>query len=393
MINYNIINPIGRLGNHIITYINTIFLHTFLCKDNYANNYYISLNNNDILLKKKVIINDNIINDSRLNNGKGIIFDKYSNNICSIPCNIISRTINGYDIFHLSNLFISKNIQYKICFNDYLKLCNNYIPLLWEKTTITKFKIESKKYFINYIFENYINLDTTLFIHIKCTDNTIPDKVIHKKYNIYHNKIYLEICKKYNYDSIIIITDNPNHAIIQNLLSYKTSIRILCPSSNMINDIYFLINAKNLLIDNSTFTWICGMHPFIYNHISNNKTLFFYKDFFEKFLLDINTKPWAKNILNLCITSEISQLKFNLETQYIDFKKIRDDDEININVSDNINICNCEINNKKTISISRYINNILYYKNKFNVIIFDYNSNIKIGEWIGNNDQINSLLL
>ena len=376
MFNYIITNPIGRLGNHIITYINTIFLHLFFSKDNYTNNNYITLNNNNnALLKNNVIISN-----------------EANNKVHIIPKNIIPRIINGYDIFHLTNLFITKNINNKICFEDYLKLCNNYIPLLWNKQTITKFNTESKQYFMNFISTNYINLDTTLVIHIKCTDNTIPDKIIHKKYNIYPSKIYLEICKKYNYDTIIIITDNPNHIIIQNLLNHKSTIRILCPSSSMINDIYFLINAKNILIDNSTFTWVCSMHPFIYNNsINQNKTLFFYKDFFEKFLLDINTNTYDKNILNFCINSQIAQLDFNLSTQYIDFKYL--------NTIENANICNCNNKNSSNdknsnnIIIARNPNNILQYKNNFTIIIFDYNSNIKIGEWIGNINQIKSLLL
>lgn len=368
MFNYIISNPIGRLGNHIITYINTIFLHLFFSKDNYTKNNYITLNNNNSLLKNKILISH-----------------KVNNNVHIIPNNIISRPINGYDIFHLTNLFITKNIHNKICFTDYLKLCNNYMTLLWNKNTLKIFDYESKQYFINYISENYINLDTTLVIHIKCTDNTIPDKVIHKKYNIYPSKIYLEICKKYNYDTILILTDDPEHIIIQNLLNYNSSIKFLCPSSNMMNDIYFLINSKNILIDNSTFTWMCSMHPFIYNHINQNKTLFFYKDFFEKFLLDINTNSWDKNILNFCINSQIAQYKFNLETQYIDFKCL--------NTIENCKICNCNNINTNNIIIPREPNNILYFKNNFNIIIFDYNSNIKIGEWIGNSNQIKSLLL
>lgn len=423
MYNYIINNPIGRLGNHIIALINLIFMHLFLNKTIQCNNNYllkICLHNNHNLINhiSQFTINtlqdistlqDNSNNTLQDNNHNTLLNNNHNNTLNN---NVISRNINGYDIFHLSNLFLTKNIHKKICFWDYLYIANKSIHKLWSQTAINSFK-QSIIYFTDYISQNYINLDTTLVIHIKCTDNTIPEKVIHKKYNIYPNKLYLEICKSYNYDTILIITDNPKHILIQNLLSYnsKSNIRILCASSNMETDLFFLINAKNLLIDNSTFTWICGLHPFIYNHTIKHKTLFLYKDFFEKFFLDINTNDWDKTILNFCINKIIPTINFNTNniSNISNINNINNTNNINYkNNKNNLpyinyynitgNKCNCSCINDKEIHIynPRSKKNVLQeLKKMYTIILFDYDSRtkIQIGDWIGNQQQINSLLL
>ena len=55
---------------------------------------------------------------------------------------------------------------------------------LWNIETCNYF-ITTKKKYLHFIVTENVNLDKTLFIHIKCTDNTTPETVIHKKYNIY----------------------------------------------------------------------------------------------------------------------------------------------------------------------------------------------------------------
>lgn len=381
MYNYVITKPIGRLGNHIITYINTIILHLYLHsnKHHHTNTIYIALENNNKLLKHTLHCNPQL-------NTIIVPSNQISNMITSstnITYKQVTRIVNGYDIFHLSNLFINKNIQSKLCFASYMYLMNKCMNNLWSNDTYNYLNNDGMSHFINYISSNYINLDTTLVIHIKCTDNTEPDKHVYSKYNIYPNLLYLEICKKYNYDTILVITDNPQHIIIKDLLNYKSHIRVLCPSTTILNDIVFIINARNILIDNSTFTWVLSMHPFIYSYDRNSKTVFYYKDFFNKFLLDINTNPWDKAITNFCINSHIDTLNYNLTNKYIDFH----------NITYNYLNCSSNCNSLNNICVPRYDNTMLKCNTFFNIILFDYKSTIKIGEWIGNTTQINTLLL
>lgn len=330
----------------------------------------IILHNNNTLLKHRLNLK---FNSLKLN---------YSKQVC--------REITGYDIFHISYKINKIVNNYKICFKDYILLCKNYMHKLWNIETANDFIINKQKY-EHFIISENINLDKTLFIHIKCTDNIIPNKIIYNKYNIYPNWLYFELCKIYNYNTICILTDNPNNIIIKNIenIAIEKNIKVYNLSrltNNFKLEIYFLINAINILVDNSTFTFMMAMHTNI--HLFNEKkNIFFYEDFFTKFLRDINTTAWDKNILDFCIIQNniFTSNEKQITTSKITIKKL----------SLKTYKCKCKSIFIKHNDMYKYMNLFL---NNIDINIFSYNNNnnnniIKIGDWIGNKTQIKSLLI
>jgi hypothetical protein len=183
MQHYIINNPIGRLGNHIITCLNTIYLYYLLHhKNSLVNSQYIfkiTLNNNHILLKHHIQLTSSYYNKSDS--------ERYNtNNDFNKKLSILENKniLAGYNIFHIQDILNNKlQTKHHICIYDYFDIASMYLPKLWNITTLQYNKFQST--FKSIIQNNYINLDKTLCIHIKCTDNTIPEKIIHKKYNIY----------------------------------------------------------------------------------------------------------------------------------------------------------------------------------------------------------------
>jgi hypothetical protein len=417
MIQHYIINhPIGRLGNHLITYINTIYLHYLLDKKSQNNTFKITLNGNHDLLKNTIIFG----NDDDDDNDN----DDYNDNDKNENNDTISRLENtniipGYNIFHIQEILNNKlKAKYNICIYDYFYLAALYLPKLWKpEIQLDKFK----SIFTGIIQDNYINLDKTLCIHIKCTDNTIPERIIHKKYNIYPNIYYLDICKVYNYDTICICTDNPDHILIKNLIekgekqgitviNISKLIQKIIPKKThynltreqmMMMDFYFLSSSRNIMVDNSTFTFISALHPtFISDDFYyKNKTIFFYRDFFSRFLLDIGTNEWDKNILDFCINNLDSFDNYNNYTNYNKtFSEILIYNEIELCNYPQSRFCNC-VSNCVSNCISQFNENISGKDiNNHKLVLFDVNTNtnnikIKIGDWKGNKEQIQMLLI
>ena len=393
MLCYIIENPICGLGNHIITFLNIIYIH-FITNNKKKNkkDFKIIIKNNNKLIKKSQTY---------------ILFDYNNAKYGEIVENnkLYKQVILGYDIFHLNYFLGSRfkidSLKIKICFKDYLLLAYNYLNNIWNissyKLNIYKIKFEE---FIN---NNNINLDKTLFIHIKCSDNIIPEKIINKKYNIYPNWLYLELANIYNFTNICVCSDNPEHPIIKNLENNSpNNVRIINISRFTQNDImmdfYFMSNSKNILVDNNTFTFISALH-FNFNHNNNDnndnicKNVYFYKDFFSHFLLDIKTKEYKKDIINFCINAFDYNNYSNiiLTDNIIVYKNIIFNDNNNENNKNN-NFINCNI-----------CNNSLFKKNDFllsnyNINIFDYtryckNKQIKISEWKGDEEQLKTLYL
>jgi hypothetical protein len=379
---YIINNPIGRLGNHIITYLNTIYLHYLLHNKNaIANNttshishFKITLNNHNELLHKSVDfykIHHTTNNTSHL--------QKQGN----------KNILQGYDIFHIQDILNKKlKSTYNICLYDYFNLASIYFPKLWNITTLQYNKFQST--FKSIIQNNYINLDKTLCIHIKCTDNTIPEKIIHKKYNIYPNAYYLDICNIYNYDTICICTDNPKHIIISNLIQHSEKrginvINISTITNDMMMDFYFLACAKNILVDNSTFTFMSAIHPTFINEpgFSKDKTIFFYKDFFSRFLLDIGTTEWDKNILDFCINN-LDSFQHTIHSNVLIYN------EIEFSNNNQSQFCNCILKCENKIT---YNHTLVVFEDNINSEFISNNIKINIGEWVGCENQIQLLLL
>lgn len=388
MQHYIINNPIGRLGNHIITYLNIIYLHHLLyCKNNTSsshNIFKITLNNNHHLLKHNIQLTLTNYNASGRQNTK----DMFNTKVSRLENNNI---LPGYSIFHIQDILNNKlQSKHHICFYDYFNIASTYLSKLWNITSHQYNEFQS--IYKTIILDNYINLDNTLCIHIKCTDNTDPAKIIHKKYNIYPNKYYLDICNIYNYNTICICTDNPKHIIITNLIQHaeKRGINVINISKltdDMMMDFYFLACAKNILVDNSTFTFMSAIHPTFINEngFTKNKTIFLYKDFFSRFLLDIRTNEWDKNILDFCIN--------NLDNfQHIIKSNVLIYNEIEFFTDTYSSPCNC---NRKinTNTKENYTHKLIVFEVNINSEFNSNNATIKIGDWIGNEKQIRMLLL
>ena len=384
---YIINNPIGRLGNHLITYLNTIYLHYLLKHKNITENndipFKITLNNCNDLLKKSIdYITPNYINI----NENSHLLEIENKNI-----------LPGYNIFHIQEILNNKlSTRHKICLYDYFNIATIYLPKLWN-IPIPKFT-EFQNKFKSFIQTHNIILEKTLFIHIKCTDNTIPDKIIHKKYNIYPNIYYLDICNIYNFNTICICTDNPNHILIKNIEQKLeqhniTVVNISKITNDIMMDFYFLACAKNILVDNSTFTFMSSIHPSFINEygFSKDKTIFLYKEFFNRFLLDIGTNKWDKNILDFCINN-LDSFEHTVYSNYLIYNEITFSN-CNKNNENNDKICDCIYKFKLDNSHNYNHKLILFDVNLNSKTSGKYKTNIKTGDWVGSEQQINMLLL
>jgi hypothetical protein len=153
----------------------------------------------------------------------------------------------------------------------------------------------------------------------------------------------------------------------------------------MMMDFYFLACAKNILVDNSTFTFMSSIHPTFINEpgFSKDKTIFLYKEFFSRFLLDIGTNEWDKNILDFCIN--------NLDSfEHTIYSNVLIYNEIEFSNNTQSRFCNCIL---KSNTKTHYNHKIVLFDINYNSEFNSNNVKINIGDWIGDKNQIQMLLL
>jgi hypothetical protein len=248
----NVTTDYGRLGNNLIIFFNAIYLSkkyevSYICFTmNRQNIYYPECYNiitksfeDSIQLKKHI--------------------------------NVQYINIDAYKIFHLSSFLEDDNI---IDFYAYKNLVREYFPSIKKITEYNDNQIIDK-------IINSIDLDKTLFTHIKFTDNMLFNT--HIKYVVYPVNLLIYLLKKYNFKNCIITTDNTyTNNIYFKCLGEKCQklgigLRILC-SENIWDDFFLLSEAKHILLDISTFTWTSTL-------ISQNKqNIIVWEEFFTKFV-------------------------------------------------------------------------------------------------------------
>ncbi len=218
-------NSIGRYGNHLITIFNAIYL----CKK--YNYRYLLLGS----VFKTIGVKYNLIN---------IILETCEtvDEETFIKVNKLQE-IGNYMIFHLSNFMPD---QYKrIDYNEYKTICTGYYKKLVNLTPLDE-SLFSKP-------------ETTLFAHLKITDNLLQNT--HVKYAIYPLGLYLFMMQKFKLTKLVITTDDitSNYLIELSKMMKTNNMEIEIISKNVFTDFQIMTNAKWILLDLSTYTFMAHM--------------------------------------------------------------------------------------------------------------------------------------
>lgn len=217
-----ILQPIGRSGNHLLTIFNAIYLGK---KYNF-----------------KWIKLDHLFRD----------YDKYINieynksyNEC--PSDLDEGKllhISGFMVFHLTHYLGNDNI---IDYTFYRSIFREYLPI-----------VVSSSISLTNPRPNY-DKNTTLFTHLKCTDNLLQN--LHYKYNILPVDLYRDVMENSRFNTLVIVTDNPQSQYLTLLKERidKIGKKMVVEHNSLWEDMMIINHAKYLLMDCSTFTWICHL--------------------------------------------------------------------------------------------------------------------------------------
>jgi hypothetical protein len=239
-----IIKPIGRFGNHLITIFNAIYL----CKK--FGLRWVKLDENFQKFDKWI----DIVN--------GITYSKKPEELDESRL----KNISGFGVFHLSHF----QGDYKILdYQVYKNIHQLYFPIITKNVIPDRFKVNIR---------TNDDPNKTLYSHLKCTDNLIKD--LNVKYNILPIQLYLKIMVDYDFDKLVITTDNPNNRFLQvlDINLKKIGKRLEIVMNDMYQDFMIFVNAKYIVMDLSTFTWEAHM-------VSEKKQkVFIWDQFFTRFL-------------------------------------------------------------------------------------------------------------
>lgn len=241
--------PIGRLGNHLIIIANGIYL---------AKKYNLPLIHLDNLFSFDKWIN---VSTGKIGNSSMEVINKPEKDI-----NL--KTLSGYMTFHISN-YLGGGINSYIDYNYYKQIFQYYFPVI-SRNLLTKINIDSYNY------------EKTLFTHLRYTDNMKKDS--HYKYNIMPVQLYIYMMNRFNFRTLVVVTDNPKNEYLneleKQLAKLNKNIKLIIKHSrnNIWEDFKILVEAKYLLMDLSTFTWTAHL-------ISMKKqVVFVWEQFFTRFL-------------------------------------------------------------------------------------------------------------
>jgi hypothetical protein len=242
----HISSTIGRLGNHIITLMNAIYMARIF---NYR---WITLSN-DFKYFPKVL---------------DVYNKKFYQSRDDIALNGL-KDISGFAIFHISHyLGESKKI---LDFDKYKAVYEDFFPIL--KANIAELQELQGN------IPTDLNENTTLYTHLKFTDNLLENT--HYKYNVLPVNLYVRLMIDYKFDTLAVITDNnrqnPYLVELKKQLD-KHGKTLAVQSTNIWTDFYTLVNAKYMVMDMSTFTWTA--------HLASSKKqyVFMWPMFYTRFL-------------------------------------------------------------------------------------------------------------
>jgi len=255
----SILDPIGRSGNHLITIFNAIYL---------GNKY-----------KFDWIKLDHMFTD----------FDKYINisekkSYSSKPEELDEtklRQISGFMVFHLTHYMGEDRI---IDLDNYKTIFQTYLPI-----------VVSSSISLSNPRPNY-NRETTLFTHLKSTDNLLPN--LHYKYNILPIDLYKNIMENSKFEILVIVTDNPKSQYLELLEKKLNTIgkKLIVEHNSLWEDMMIIHHAKYIVMDPSTFTWICHLTSCV------NQKVFIWDQFFTVFLAKyrqyVDITLFEKSVIN-----------------------------------------------------------------------------------------------
>lgn len=275
-IGIHILNPFGRTGNHIITLAHGIYI----CRK----------------YNKKWIKLDKDFIKTGIGGGGNVWIDaenikSYTNDTLPIKPNELEpnlQKITSYMVFHLSS-FLGENDgkidikYYKELYECIFPLISNNVKLLNnEPYTFTNDNdiINDNLNKMGLVYKNNIERDEkVLYTHLKFTDNLVPN--LNHKYNVLPIQFYVKLMDLFDFDALIIMTDNINSKYIQELtieLKKLNNKKVLSFKNSLFKDFNILMNAKYLAIDLSTFTWTSHLLS------SKKQNVFIWEQFFTRFL-------------------------------------------------------------------------------------------------------------
>jgi len=247
--------PIGRLGNHIIVLMNAIYMGQ---KFNY----------------RWIVFSDEFKAFPKVLDIKEKKMYKTINDV-KIECKL--KPLSGFMVFHISHyLGESRKI---IDYQQYKKIYQDFFPVLVKGINDSNFEFNNgrniKKFNVD---DNKFDENKTLYTHLKFTDNLLPN--LHFKYNVLPINLYVKLLTDYNFDKLVVVTDNARATWLfelnNRLKKINKTLEVI--SGNIWDDYMILINAKYIVMDMSTFTWTA--------HLASPRTqnVFMWPLFFTRFL-------------------------------------------------------------------------------------------------------------
>ena len=245
-------NPIGRLGNHIITIMNAVYMSDLF---NYK---WIALSDEYKAFPKLIDVEN-----------KKVYLTRDNVDITNF------RKMSGFLVFHISH-YLGKGRE-KLDFNKYKSIYQEYFPLL--ASSINKAQFEFNKGIeINLKHTLSYHENKTLYTHLKFTDNLQPN--LHFKYNVLPINLYIKLITDYKFDVLVVVSDTPNNNYLDELRSRVQELgkHLEVVHGHIWNDFTTLVNAKYIVMDMSTFTWTA--------HLVSPKQqyIFMWPLFFTRFL-------------------------------------------------------------------------------------------------------------
>lgn len=327
---------IGRFGNHLLTLINAIYLAKKY--QNVKVDYLFFLNQNGKYYFPQLfsIAENNFV--ASIHNPKNH--------------EIVKRTLTGYMVFHISSYL---NYDPIIDYNLYLKISKS---LNYCITNVIKNSSNLKNTKLNY------DPNQTLFCHLKYTDNLLQN--LHIKYAILPINLYLKIFSDYpQLKRMVMLTDNPKCLYLTDLKNklkgHGFQLEIISNKS-LYDDFIILSEAKNVLLDLSTFTWTSHLIS------SKKQNIIMWDQFYGPFLSAV------KNYANITLF-DIQDMKknysiFKLNNYVHSGEWLATDDQIklltNWNYKNNFNwIEKKKLNLNSTLQIKKTIP----LKNKYKICL------------------------
>ena len=238
---------------------------------------------------------------------------RFGNSVIGLSKAIFSCEILLCKEILLSNqfLFINNPIHYKkfnmtIKLNDGQRNCSDYdviclsISFFFFYLYINEnktFIMERSNVFRNEMLNNIPNYEShenDLYIHIRSGD-IFNDIIPNKSYPQPPLCFYDSIINNFSFRKIYILSETDNNPVIKILLKKYANIQYL--NGSFIEDVKYIINARNLVISCSTFS--IGL-----SRLSKKLKMLIQYDFIPKednvyFLIDENKKYVKKNFINI----------------------------------------------------------------------------------------------